>query len=207
MHGLSGMNPIDVSPSSGPAVLHEGIVLETAEDAVAFIRAQHVAIEILFEAVFESAGDDRERLFYQLRRMLAVHETAEEELIHPAARLLLPEGGAIVAQRLEEEHDAKQQLAALERLDPESRAFTDGLRTLQSAVLRHAEAEERDELDGLELELDEEALVGLRRLVQLAEAVAPTRPHAGFESALANTLVGPFASIVDRVRDFVSGKR
>jgi hypothetical protein len=74
-------------------------------------------------------------------------------------------------------------------------------------VLAHAQAEESEEFDDLGLELDEDRLVTMRKLFQLAEAVAPTRPHAGVESALANTLAGPFASILDRVRDLVTGKR
>lgn len=36
-----------------------------------------------------------------------------------------------------------------------------------------------------------------------AEAIAPTHPHAGAESATANLLVGPIASVIDRTRDAV----
>jgi hemerythrin superfamily protein len=179
----------------------------TAADVVSFIRAQHETIRLLFEAVLDVEGEDRERVFYQLRRLLAVHETAEEQIVHPVARRTLVEGDAIIAERLAEEHDAKQALAALEKIDPHSRAFEAGLRALQDDVMRHATAEENQELDELELELDDAQLMRLRRLFLLAEAVAPTRPHPGVESALANTLVGPFATIVDRVRDLVAGKR
>jgi hypothetical protein len=37
--------------------------------------------------------------------------------------------------------------------------------------------------------------------VKAAEAMAPTHPHAGVESAAANLLVGPFAAMMDRTRD------
>jgi hypothetical protein len=46
----------------------------------------------------------------------------------------------------------------------------------------------------------------MRKAVKLAESVAPTRPHAGIESGLGNALVGPFASMLDRARDALSGK-
>jgi hemerythrin superfamily protein len=179
----------------------------TADDVVAFIKAQHDTIRLLFEAVLELQGDERERVFHQLRRLLAVHETAEEQIIHPAVRKTLERGDAIAAERLAEEHEAKEALSALEGLDPASTRFENALRALQLDVVRHADAEENLELDGLSLELDGEQLVRMRKIFVLAEAVAPTRPHAGIESALANTLVGPFASIVDRVRDLVVGKR
>jgi hypothetical protein len=46
----------------------------------------------------------------------------------------------------------------------------------------------------------------MRNAARLAESMAPTRPHAGVESAAANMLVGPFAAMLDRARDLVSGK-
>ena len=39
--------------------------------------------------------------------------------------------------------------------------------------------------------------------VKAAEAIAPTSPHAGVESAKLNLAVGPFASMVDRARDLI----
>jgi hypothetical protein len=46
----------------------------------------------------------------------------------------------------------------------------------------------------------------MRRAVEIAESTAPTRPHPGVESAPANMLAGPFASMLDRARDLISGK-
>jgi hypothetical protein len=46
----------------------------------------------------------------------------------------------------------------------------------------------------------------MQRAVNFMESVAPTRPHPGVESATANLLVGPFASMLDRARDALSGK-
>jgi hypothetical protein len=39
--------------------------------------------------------------------------------------------------------------------------------------------------------------------VRAAEAIAPTRPHPGVESAKLNFAVGPFASMLDRARDLI----
>jgi hypothetical protein len=39
---------------------------------------------------------------------------------------------------------------------------------------------------------------------RLVEEFAPTRPHPGVESAAANMLVGPFAAMLDRVRDLLT---
>ncbi|HKV20936.1 MAG TPA: hypothetical protein VJR50_18015, partial [Mycobacterium sp.] len=51
------------------------------------------------------------------------------------------------------------------------------------------------------------AVFASRRLVkavQAAEAIAPTRPHPGVESAGLNFVVGPFASMLDRARDLIA---
>ncbi|AKU94979.1 hypothetical protein AKJ09_01643 [Labilithrix luteola] len=47
----------------------------------------------------------------------------------------------------------------------------------------------------------------MRTAAELAENVAPTRPHAGIESAAANLIAGPFASMMDRARDALAAKK
>ena len=183
------------------------VAFVSVADVISFLQTQHDIIKAMFETVPQLVGEERKRVFYQLRRLLAVHETAEEQIVHPTARKLDTVGDAIVEERLREEHEAKKILARLEGMDLESDEFEATFAELEDAVLLHAEAEEEEEFDALDVELDEEKLVAIRRIVQLAEAVAPTRPHPGVESALANTLVGPFASMLDRVRDLVAGKR
>jgi hypothetical protein len=39
--------------------------------------------------------------------------------------------------------------------------------------------------------------------VRAAEAIAPTRPHPGVQSAKANLLLGPPSAIMDRTRDLI----
>jgi len=109
-----------------------------------------------------------------------------------------------VGARLREEKEAKQVLADLEKLDPDSSDFDTKLRGLQKSVIAHAGAEEREEFARLGNQLEPARLVRMRKAVEFTEAVAPTRPHPGVESPLANLLVGPFASMIDRTRDAFS---
>ena len=51
--------------------------------------------------------------------------------------------------------------------------------------------------------VDADELKRLTSAVRAAEAIAPTRPHAGVESPLLNFAVGPFASMLDRARDLI----
>jgi hemerythrin superfamily protein len=180
--------------------------IDSARDVVSFLKSQHEQIKAGFEQVLASSGSDREEAFVQLRRLLAVHETAEEEIVHPRAKREIANGDAVVDARLKEEHEAKEALSELEKLDVASPEFETKLRTLQADVIEHAEAEEHQEFDKLEAELDDEQLQRMRKAVELAEKMAPTRPHAGVESPAANMMAGPFAMMLDRARDAISGK-
>jgi hemerythrin superfamily protein len=138
-----------------------------------------------------------------LRQLLAVHETAEEMIVHPQVRRQADTGDAIVEARLEEEHGAKELLSQIEKLDITSQVFIDELGKLREAVLEHAQQEEIDEFPVLQRELDVDDLKRMTLAVRAAEAIAPTRPHPGVESAKLNFAVGPFASMLDRARDAI----
>lgn len=182
------------------------IMISSGNDVVTFLKEQHELIKSLFGEVLTTSGEKRREAFFSLRRLLAVHETAEEQIVHPAARRALPDGESVVEMRLQEERDAKEILAGLENLDVDSQEFDTQFNRLRAAVIAHAEAEETREFDRLPAILDPKRLESMRRAAAFAEKVAPTRPHPGVESAVANTLVGPFASMLDRARDALSGK-
>jgi hypothetical protein len=181
-------------------------MISSGLDVVRFLEEQHDQIEAAFEQVLAAIGEERKERFVALRRLLAVHETAEEEIVHPAARRALPDGDVIVDARLQEENEAKKVLAELEDLDVGSAEFERQFALLQSSVLLHARAEEQNEFEQLVGVLDTERLDKMRKAVSFAESVAPTRPHPGIESPVANMLVGPFASMLDRARDAIAGK-
>jgi hypothetical protein len=180
--------------------------IRSGTDVVSYLKDQHVHIKALFAKVEASTGKDREIAFRELRRLMAVHETAEEEIVHPVAKSRLPNGEALVAARLREENEAKKALSELEKLAIDSTEFEARLSALRAAVMAHADSEEREELDRLADLLDAKRLERLRMAVELAESVAPTRPHPGIESALANMLVGPFVAMLDRARDAIAPK-
>jgi hypothetical protein len=182
-----------------------GTMISSGIDVVTFLKEQHDQIKAGFAEVAGSHGEHKENAFFALRRLLAVHETAEEEIVHPAARKALPNGEAVVRARLNEESEAKDALSQLEKLDVDSAEFDRKLSLLRESVVMHAESEERLEFEPLGSSLDQSRLERMRKAVDAAESIAPTRPH-GAESAIGNILVGPFASMLDRARDAISGK-
>jgi hemerythrin superfamily protein len=180
--------------------------VDTANDVVSFLKAQHEQVKGLLAEVADTRGKERDQAFVTVRRLLAVHETAEEVVVHPRARRELDNGDQIAHDRLTEELDAKETLLKLESLDVDSPEFESTFSQFREEVLAHAEAEEREEFARLSAELDEPQLARMRIAVRLAESTAPTRPHPGVESGGENLLAGPFAAMLDRARDLIAGK-
>jgi hemerythrin superfamily protein len=172
-------------------------------DVVALLMRQHGDIRNLFDEVERSEGEERRHAFRRLVRLLAVHETAEEEVVHPFARRALSGGAQVVDDRLAEEREAKETLAALDDLDTDDPKFLPQLLALRKDVQEHARAEERYEFTHIRRSTDVTNLAAMAKAVKAAEAMAPTRPHPGVESAAANVTLGPVAALMDRTKDAV----
>ena len=181
----------------------EDIVVPGNIDVVDLLLIQHARIEDLFTLVAGSTGTDRQEAFDDLVRLLAVHETAEEEVVHPLTRSLADNGDALVDERLAEEQQAKQMLLDLAKAGPDADGFPDALLLLRTAVLTHARYEERYEFPQLRAKIPADRLHAAAQAVRAAEAVAPTRPHPSAQSTTANVVLGPPLAVFDRARDLI----
>jgi hemerythrin superfamily protein len=178
--------------------------MATAENeaigVVALVQRDHRQIEQMLSKVEQATGTARQEAFEDLVRKLAVHETAEEEVVHPLAR----EVGAeeIVDEVLHEEDAAKKVLAGLDGVDVTSADFDARFAQIKKDVKAHAQHEEQQEHPRILQNESREKLERLASVFELAEKTAPTRPHAGSpESRLGNLMVGPILAVADRVRD------
>ncbi|MEV6960704.1 hemerythrin domain-containing protein [Streptomyces sp. NPDC051207] len=172
-------------------------------DVVSLLMRQHGDIRNLFDEVEQSQGEERRDAFRRLVRLLAVHETAEEEVVHPFVRRSVEGGEPIVRDRLAEEKSAKETLAALDDMDTDDPKFMPRLMQLRTEVQEHARAEERYEFSHIRRSTDVTNLAAMAKAVKAAEAMAPTRPHPGVQSAAANMALGPVAALMDRTKDAV----
>ncbi|MFJ6087756.1 hemerythrin domain-containing protein [Streptomyces sp. NPDC092369] len=172
-------------------------------DVVALLMRQHGDIRNLFDEVEQTTGDERRDAFRRLVRLLAVHETAEEEVVHPFTRTSVTGGEEVVKDRLAEERAAKETLARLDGADTDDPKFLAELTALRGEVMAHARAEERYEFIHIRRCADAACLSSLAAGIKAAEAMAPTHPHPGTESAAKNIALGPVAALIDRTRDAV----
>jgi hemerythrin superfamily protein len=174
------------------------------QDVVDLLLEQHNQIKSLFSRVTAAEGAQKRELFESLVRLLAVHESAEEQVVHPTARQTIASGDQIVDSRLHEEDEAKHALAKLYEMGVSHPRFDVEFDRLCGAVLDHAMHEEQDEFPYLRQNVDAEQLRRMAEAVRAAEAMAPTRPHpAAGKSAVANLLAGPPLAVFDRARDAV----
>lgn len=177
------------------------------ENGLDLLLAQHQQIRNLFDQVASAGGDAKQQAFDELRRLLAVHETAEELVVRPLTMTRLPGGEEIAQRRIDEENKGKQLLADLENIGVADPKFDQRFSSFRQDVERHAQQEEEQEFPRLRGALDQHALHSMARAIEAAEAAAPTHPHPSAKTITANLVLGPFASIVDRVRDAVGSER
>ena len=132
-----------------------------SQDAIALLKADHRAVEELFEK-FEKASDyERKRkLAEEICLELSVHAQIEEEIFYPACE------GKVDEDLLKEsyvEHDgAKVLIAEITKGSPDDEFYDAKVKVLQEEIEHHDEEEEK-RLEGLfaqarKAELDMDAL-------------------------------------------------
>jgi len=177
-------------------------------DVIELLLDQHEVVKDLMSRIMTCPSDERAEPFEMLTRLLAVHETAEEEVVHPRIRRISESAAALVQERLDEESKAKKVLADLESMDVSSSDFELAFLAFQRDVEFHAESEESETFPLLATDADAEERKSLGAALVAAEVFAPTHAHRlAPESAVGNMLVGPPIAVFDRVRDAIKDRR
>jgi hemerythrin superfamily protein len=176
----------------------------TEQNGIDYLIAQHREVEDLLDAVHNAPPEQRQESFDALRRLLAVHETAEELILRPLTRVSVDGGGTIADARMAEENQAKEVLAGLEKLDVDTEEFMTTFDAFAGDVRQHAHNEEEFEFPLVREQESPDLLAKLQVALERAELAAPTHPHPSARSTKANLVLGPFAAIVDRVKDAMS---
>ena len=166
------------------------------------IKDQHQQVKTLLTEVATAKGEALEARFCDLRRLLAVHETAEEEIIYPTIRTAGEQAREVADARTGEEAEGIKVLSELESLELGSAEFEATFEKFRKAVLAHAEHEEQEVLPLIMDNRDADERRKMGTLFEMAEKAAPTHPHphAG-TSAASHIVAGPALAIMDRVRD------
>jgi hemerythrin-like domain-containing protein len=147
-------------------------------------------------------ASERESIVDMISKMLAGHETAEEEHLWPAVRRALANGNDWASGGLEQEQQATETLHALAKRDPQTQEFDDLVEELMTQLHKHVAFEDRLFLQ-LRDALSEDERNKIGKQILAAQRHAPTRPHphAPREPGPAVAAAAKSAVPMDRARD------
>ena len=146
---------------------------DAPSDVVDEILLDHEEIKrLLAEVADANGGSRRADAFDRLARVIAMHEAAEQAVVHPEMQQLDDE---VAEERLEEETKGDELLERLRSMSVEDSAFEALFATFRQAVLRHAEHEEQEEHPKLRAGVDADRLVEMADEFVAAEDEADSK--------------------------------
>ncbi|MEV6952529.1 hemerythrin domain-containing protein [Streptomyces sp. NPDC051183] len=177
-------------------------------DVIAELTVDHREVDEMF-GVIERTTPAHERRTWAERLTIELvrHSVAEEEHLYPAIRERFPDGDLIADKEIADHARVEKLLKDLEGLDAAGPEFDRLLAALRAEVSAHVRDEEQNLFPRLRQACSAEVLHELGDKVRRAKKFAPTRPHPGAPyRPPANLLLAPGTGLVDRVRDFVTGR-
>ncbi len=167
-------------------------------------RRDHEELDRLLHELDGATGSAREEVLTRIDRLVFSHAFAEETVLWPVLRRVLPDGEALTL-RVEQEHQEVNELVtALERDGLDSPRRGDRLARLVE-VLREDVRDEEDLLfPRLQEKVDAAELRRLGRRWEIMRRLSPTRPHPTVSRRPpGNALSGLPLTVLDRTRDLV----
>jgi len=167
-------------------------------------RNDHVELDHLLEELDGTTGREQERVLRRIDRLVFSHAFAEETVLWPVIRRVLPDGEALTLQVEEEHQEVNELVAELETLGHDDPRRDELLSRLVQALQADVREEEDVMFPRLQEQLDGPALRRLGRQWEVARRVSPTRPHPTVSRRPpGNAVSGLPLSVLDRSRDLV----
>ncbi|GAA2282721.1 MULTISPECIES: hemerythrin domain-containing protein [Kitasatospora] len=181
---------------------HGGNVIEE-------LTADHREVEEIFGRLQAMTGRGQELrdLVDEVTIELVRHSVAEEQYLYPAVREHIQGGDRLADKELDDHARVEKILKQLEKMNTDDAHMSMMLQQLMDEVTVHVQDEENNLFPMLRQACTPEALDDLGDKIRRAKAMAPTRPHpAAPDTPMASKILAPGAGLVDRARDFVTGR-
>ncbi|MFI6645389.1 hemerythrin domain-containing protein [Streptomyces sp. NPDC050504] len=178
-------------------------------DVIAELTADHREVEDLFAEIEKAppGSGERKRLTDRLTIELVRHSVAEEEYLYPAVREHLPGGGPLADRELADHSRVEKLLKQLEQRAADAEDFDQLVARLKTEVTAHVRDEEENLFVKLRQDWSDDRLMELGDKIRSAKKTAPTHPHPSApRTPPLNKLLAPGTGLVDRVRDYVTGR-
>ncbi|MFE2070427.1 hemerythrin domain-containing protein [Streptomyces sp. NPDC059467] len=178
-------------------------------DALEELMTDHREVEEMFARIQEMAagGQELRDLVDDLTIELVRHSVAEEQYLYPAVREHIDGGDRIADKEIADHGRVEKLLKQLEGTDTEDPKMSPLLQQLMDEVAAHVQDEENNLFPMLRRSCSPDTLNDLGDKVRRAKSMAPTRPHPSApDTPPANKLLAPGVGLVDRARDFITGR-
>ena len=181
-------------------------------DVVDLLSADHREFDRIFtelEGLVGQTGPDglrrKRELVDEVTIGLVKHSVAEETKVYPRVEKQVDKEEA---EHSKHEHaEAEETMKRLERMDPDDPQFDAEVQTLIREIRHHVEHEESRMFTELRAAFGRDELVQMAAEVERVKAMAPTRAHPMTPNeGPVRTVLGPVASLLDHLRDAVSGR-
>ena len=185
---------------------------ESQRDVVDLLSADHREFERIFQQLEQLRGRGDEESLKRKRELvdevtigLVKHSVAEETQVYPRVEKEIDKEEA---EHSKHEHaEAEEAMKALERMDADDPGFDGAVRELIADIRHHVEHEESRMFAELRARFSHDQLVEMAGQVETVKKFAPTRAHPMTPNdASVRLAVGPVASLLDHLRDAVSGR-
>ena len=185
---------------------------ETQRDVVDVLSADHREFDRIFTELEGLHGRSDPESLRRKRELvdevtigLVKHSVAEETRVYPRVEKQVDKDEA---EHAKEEHaEAEETMKRLERMDPEDPEFDAVVAELIREIRHHVQEEESRMFTELRASFTREELVEMAEQVEAIKKIAPTRAHPMTPNEAGVRLaVGPVASLLDHLRDAVSGR-
>src|SRR3954454_20091877 len=167
-------------------------------------RRDHVDLDRLLDELEGTTGAAQEEVLTRIDRLVFSHAFAEETVLWPVLRRVLPDGDELTL-RVEEEHQEVNELVtALERDGADDPRRPERLARLVEVLREDVRDEEDVLLPRLQEQLTPDQLRRIGLQWELVRRISPTRPHPTVSRRPpGNALSALPLSLLDRTRDLV----
>ncbi len=185
---------------------------DTQRDVVDLLSTDHREFDRIFRELEQLQGRTEPATLTRKRELvdevtigLVKHSVAEETQVYPKVEKQVDHEEA---EHSKHEHaEAEETMKRLERMDADDPEFDGAVAELIQEIRHHVEHEEGRMFTELRATFTRDQLIEMAGKVEAVKKIAPTRAHpltpndAGVRMAL-----GPVASLLDHLRDAVSGR-
>jgi hemerythrin-like domain-containing protein len=180
-----------------------------ANDGLAYLKNDHRTVFNLYDTRFKLSSDIRAKreVMEEIITELSKHSAVEEMILYPIIRFSLDDGEKWYQESCKDHQQLKEDLQKILDIDPVDEKWLSIVDKVFSELREHIEMEENEIFPLLYKKLSKDQLGMLYSALDNGKIVAPTNPHPGTGSGIAQWFAGPVVGLFDKLKDSMGWKK